>query len=360
MWYAGIDLSKRKSQIAVIDDKGELVMERKVANTKEEITRVIKGLNHKVSVMCETGSKCFWLSDALEKVADEFHVAHAYKLAVIAKSRQKTDKIDAKILAELLRIGFVPEVYIPSKQIRDIREVLRGRNYLKTVSTMMYNKVHSILDRWGIDYSGKELHNKNAINWLESIGLEPASKESAIRYIRLIAAVKEQIKELDDILDQELKQNKEMSDIVNLLMTIPGIGRIIALTLYIELSNIDRFPDIKKLWAYTGLVPSVYQSGEVCRGGRLTKQGNRSIRYMIILGAWVAVQHSNYHRRKFEYYANKHGSPRAIVPVARILLNCVYKVWKQRKSYDELFSQKNNLFFNNKMIKMASQPSVLT
>jgi transposase len=116
-----------------------------------------------------------------------------------------------------------------------------------------------------------------------------------------------------------------------------------ALALYLEIVDIQRFKSPKKLWSYTGLIPGVHQSGEVQRGGKLTKQGNSLIRWMIVEDAWRVISCDKYYSNLYERHKKKIGKTRAILPVARALLYAVYQVWHKEKKYEEIFTVKRNV-----------------
>jgi transposase len=262
-------------------------------------------------------------------------VANAYKVKLIAEARIKTDKVDARILAELLRVKFIPEVYIPKQEIRVWREVFRGRSHIVRMRVQLYNRIHAILDRYGIEYNAKQLRAKGASSWLETLELPEAIEESISQYIELIHQLTEQVNVFEKRLKGKIKLDKKAKYIIELLMSIPGIGWLSALALYLEIVDIQRFKSPKKLWSYTGLIPGVHQSGEVQRGGKLTKQGNSLIRWMIVEDAWRG--------NLYERHKKKIGKTRAILPVARALLYAVYQVWHKEKKYEEIFTVKRNV-----------------
>ena len=127
MLTVGVDLAKRKSQFAVIDERGTVIDERKLPNDKDTVQAFLKRLPGKVQVGCETCTNTYWLVEVVEEIGIPIYVGHALKLKLIAESRIKTDKIDARVIAELLRVEFFPQIKIPPQEIRQIRELLRGR-----------------------------------------------------------------------------------------------------------------------------------------------------------------------------------------------------------------------------------------
>ena len=112
----------------------------------------------------------------------------------------------------------------------------------------------------------------------------------------------------------------------------------ISACVYLEIADISRFKSPKKLWGYVGIIPGVHQSGEVQRGGKLTKQGNSLLRWIIVENAWRAVATDKYYDGLYDRHKRKIGKTRAILPVARALLYAVYQVWSQEKRYENIFT----------------------
>jgi transposase len=338
MLYMGVDLGKKKSRIAVLDERGEVYTEVKVPNRKQTFQKFLKHIKEPVEMVCETGNKCFWLADLMQDSGVGVHVAHAYKVKLIAEARTKTDKVDARILAELLKARFIPEVYIPEQDIRTWREIFRGRSHIVRMRTQLYNRIHAILDRYGIEYETQQVRTKGVGSWIETLELPDPIKKSMQQYVHLIQEITEQVTELEKRLKEKIKLDDRARHIVELLESIPGIGWLSALALYLEIIDISRFKSAKKLHKYIGIVPGVHQSGEVHRGGRLTKDGNSLLRWMMVEDAWRAVAKDRYYDNLYERHKRKLGKTRAILPVTRALLYAVYQVWSQEKRYEEIFT----------------------
>ena len=191
MLYMGIDLGKKKSQVAMLDEKGEVKSEFKMVNSKEGFVRFIKKLKEPVEAVCETGNKSFWLSDIMQELKIPMKFANAYKVKLIAQARVKTDKVDARVLAQLRRADFIPEVYVPSQDIRTWREMIRGRSHLVRIRTQLYNRIHAILDRYAIQYDGIKLRNETALAWIEMLELPKPIKFALDEYMNLISQINE-------------------------------------------------------------------------------------------------------------------------------------------------------------------------
>lgn len=205
-------------------------------------------------------------------------LAHPLKTKLIAESK-KTDKVDAKVLADLARTNFLSEAYLPPDDILELREIIRERVRLKRLSVSIKNRIHSILTKNGIKI--EKPFTKDGREELRSMGNKWIN-----RYLRILEKIEDEISEID----KEIKRICLMNDEISILLTIPGIGYFSALLIYAEVGDINRFPNSKKLCSYAGLVPTVRQSGNKIIRGRITKEGNKLLRWVLVQCAHMAVR----------------------------------------------------------------------
>ena len=319
--YVGIDTHKSFSYVTAIDSKGKVIKQGKLRNFKfEEFFKELS--KYKVKIAIESTEMIMPLIRALESYG-EIKVAHPGKLRLIAESKIKTDKIDSLVIAQLLRTNFMPESYIPSKEIRELRELCREHYSLKVMSTKIKNQIRHHLLAQGI-ITNENIFTKERRLWLRRIS------RVANRKLDILEFLENKIKEVD----REIKEKTRSIEMVRLLTSIPGIGWYSASLLYAEIANIERFSSFYKLNAYFGLNPSVHQSGKRKYYGSITKRGNRVVRWVLIQCAYVAIK---YDRKLREFYLRKKaekGNNKAIVVVARKLLKRIYAVWKRRGAYE--------------------------
>lgn len=253
---------------------------------------------------------------------NEVLLSHPYKTKLIAESKKKTDKVDAKVLADLARTNFLPTAYLPPDEIIELREIIRERIRLKKLSTSIKNRIHSILAKNGIKYDGN-LFTSEGREFLYSLNNE------CIRYLRILSSIENEIKEIDKEIRQKCRENEETM----LLTTIPGIGFFSALLIYAEIGDIKRFPNSKKLCSYAGLVPSIRQSGNKVITGKITKEGDKLLRWVLVQCAFVAIRNDERFRNFYERIKQRKGPQKAIVATARKLLTVVYAVLRDKKPY---------------------------
>jgi len=341
MLTIGVDLGKRQSQFCVLTEDGKVIVERKLPNRKEVVHKFLRSLpDSKLQVGCETCINTYWLVEVLEEIGVPIAVGHALHLRLIAQARIKTDKIDARVIAELLRVDFFPRINLPPKEIREVRELLRGRVKLARSVTQAKNRIHGLLTRAGIDYETKELRGVGVEAWLAGLPLTPPQRFMADTFFTTWRELESHVEKVEAELKARVQVVGPWATIVERMQTVPGIGLFTALLLFLELWDVNRFPSAKKLASYVGMVPGVHQTGQTLRGGPLTKQGNAYVRWVLVQATWAAVRWDRRYRGIFEHYAKSKVRTRAIIPVARQLLTDVYEVWKDGITYAELLSRK--------------------
>lgn len=322
MLYVGIDLHKEKVYGVVLDEKGRIIKEGKFRNTKEGFSEFLKEVKKAIMAIESTG---FTIPayDFLEENGYEVKMAHPLKTRAIAEAKIKTDKIDAKILANLLRSDLLPTSYVPDKETRQIKEMVRHRAYLVGFRTSLKNKIHSELAKRWIK-TGGNIFTKKGKKWLQSLGIE-----SIDRYLDIIELVDEKINEISSKIEEIAKENED----AKLLMTIPGIDYYSALLILAEIGDVRRFPDSHKLCAYAGLAPSTHQSGNEIYHGHIIKQGSKWLRWILIQSTHVHIKYDTHLTRFYKRIAAKRGKKIAVVATASKMLRVIYQMLLNKEKF---------------------------
>jgi transposase len=200
--YVGIDVHRKRSQVAVIDAKGEVLANRNVPNGAEPILKVIGGLPPGTPAAFEAAYGTSWLAELLEGYGFAPHLVHPSRCKAIASARLKNDRADAAILAQLLRADLLPEAWIAPPAIRQLRALLRHRVALVRLRTRLRNRIHAIVADHGYDRPGGEYWSGPGRAWLASLALPAVSRELVGDDLGLIDALQERI----DRLDWEIRQ----------------------------------------------------------------------------------------------------------------------------------------------------------
>ena len=253
-------------------------------------------------------------------------VSHPKKTKLIAEAKIKSDRVDSKAIAQLLRMDWLPLSYVPDEDTGALREKVRRRAFLVRERVKLRVKIKSFLTYQGLKWPEDHgLWSKPGLVWLHGLDLAPIES-----YLRLIDGLSEEI----SLLSGELKGEAKVDEDVKLLMTVPGIGYYSALLVKSEIGDIGRFPFAEKLCSYAGLVPSTYQSGGVVRHGNITKEGSRWLRWIMMECASIHVaKYDTWVSRSYRCLAGRRGKKTARVAAARKLLVVCYSVLKNKKPF---------------------------
>jgi transposase len=348
MHYIGVDYHKKYSYVVVKDREGKVERRGKVNNTKEEFWELLKPY-HSGKAVLEATRNWGLVYDWLEEILDDVALAHPLKVRAIAEARIKTDKISADILCDLLRSNLLPEAYVPSKETREAKNILRQRMFFVRVQTMVKNRIYTILDRHPEVASQSpdvtDLFGASGMEWLRQVVLPGEDHQLLASELELLEVLKRKIYESNGMVKELAKGDKR----VKLLRSIPGIGPFFSVLVAKEIDDISRFRDERKLCAYAGLVPSTYASGGKVFHGRITKTGNKWLRWAFIEAVQPAIKgdvdlHGYYQRLKM-----KKGANAAKVATARRLLTIVYRVLSQERLYER----------RNRRVTKQSAPAAL-
>jgi transposase len=276
--FVGMDLHKSSSSFCVKDYDGNVIRQEKVLTDKNQIRDFMQSLGSPASVVLEPVSQWYTYADMLENLGNDVHLAHPMKVKAIASARIKTDKIDASVLADLLRANLLPESYFAKKEVRSWKELVRFRASLLNLRTQVKNKIHAILHKHALRHHFSNLFGKSGRNWLSGLTLDEPFRTNLTQYLSLIDFLTEQISEVEIQIEKQVAGHSQ----ARLLTSIPGVSYVSALTIMAEIGDINRFPSAKQLMGYAGLVPATYSSGDITRHGRITKQGNKWLRYIMV------------------------------------------------------------------------------
>lgn len=333
MHYIGVDYHKKYSYVVVKDRDGKVERRGKVNNTKEEFLQLLKPYQAGKAVLEATRN---WglVYDWLEEILDDIALAHPLKVRAIAEARIKTDKISADILCDLLRSNLLPEAYVPNKETREAKNTLRQRMFFVRVQTMVKNRIYTILDRHPEIVSQapdvSDSFGASGMEWLRQAVLPGQDNQLLASELELLGVLKRKISESNGMVKELARGDKK----IKLLRSIPGLGPFFSVLVAKEIDDISRFRDDKKLCAYAGLVPSTYASGGKVFHGRITKTGNKWLRWAFIEAVQPAITGDvdlyAYHQR----LKIRKGANAARVATARRLLTIVYRVLSQERFYE--------------------------
>lgn len=326
-----MDIHKNYTVYTHMGEGGDVLGQGRLLNERAAFEQVLAKAGGRAAVAMEATYHWYHLYDLLEELAQEVHLAHPLKVRAIADARIKTDKIDATVLAHLMRTNLLPEAYIPPRPVRERRELFRYRASLVGLRRQVKNKVHALLAKNGVACPFQDIFGRGGTTRLGQVVLPEVYRQALDGYLALAAVLRAQIAQASQEIQRVVAEDPQ----AQLLTTVPGIGYYTALLVLSEVGDVSRFPDARHLVSYAGLVPSVHASGDKVRYGRITKAGSRWLRWALVEAAHVAVRRPGALRNRFLRTSRRKGQKVALVAVARFMLKTVYQMLKQKQPYRE-------------------------
>jgi len=331
--YVGIDVHKKMCQAAVLDEDGTPLDEIRFRNDVEGIEDFALKLttfHDEVKAVVEsTGNLWIQIHDRLEEHGFNVVLSNPYKTRLIAEAKVKTDKVDARTLARLLRADMLSICYVPDEEQRSRRELLRHRLKLVQTRTEVKNRIHSLLDKHGLHMPYPTPFSKKNIAWLREQDL--GFMDDAI--LRSALAILEAVDKQVGLMEEKIAALAVEDPRVRLLMTMTGVGYFTAMLLLAEIGDINRFSSDKRLASWAGLAPRVRQSGEKIRIGGVGGPGNKRVRWVMVQCAHSACRFDPRLRGFYERYSKRKGGKKAVVAVAHEMIRIVFYMLKRSEAY---------------------------
>jgi transposase len=329
MRFIGLDVHKRVVRACVLDANGvQLNMLRFELTAETLVSFAQRHLDDDCALVLEATTNTWAVVDALAPFCPRIVVSNPMRTKVIASAKVKTDKVDAEVLAHLLRLDYLPSVWQPDAHTRAERALASRRSALTRQSISLKNRIHSVLHQRLIQ-APRELFGKQGRAWLQALDLPPLARGEIDTLLRLLDALALEQQALRD----EINRSAFASEDVKLLMTLPGVDVTVAHALIAAIGQIQRFDSPEKLAAYLGLVPSVHQSAEHTCYGRITKQGNTNARWLLIQAAQRAAEHPGPLGHQFAKLKRRKNHSIAVVAIARKLAVLAWHLLTQRQPY---------------------------
>ena len=334
MNYVGIDYHKKYSVVTAVDEAGHVIRTTRLDNRAEPFQAFFSSLPGPSETVLEATRTWGVLFDLLEELdgVESVTLAHSLKVRAIAEAKIKTDTIDSHTLAQLLRVDLIPAAYIPSKETRSFKEMVRQRIFLVRMRTRLKNRIHVLLDRCHAPSPPvADLFGRGGTAYLKKLKLTGVDREIMRENLKLLEALDTLIKDAE----REIQHLVGDDPRVSLLRSIPGLGPILAVVVALEIDDIGRFGAAPKLASYAGLVPSTYASGGKVFHGHLLHMSNKWLRWAFVEAAWVAMRTSPYCRSYYETRKRRKGSHVAIIALARRISEIVWHVLSEKRAYQE-------------------------
>lgn len=277
--FVGIDLHRRRSVLVRMDVAGQVLEEVRVSNDPGLLVEVLARSGEDPEVVLEATYGWYWAVDALQDAGAKVHLAHPLGVTAFQTRRVKNDVRDATDLADLLRMGRLPEAWIAPPATRELRALVRHRAKLVGLRSSCKAQIHAVLASCGITVPMSDLFGVAGTKLLDGLDLPQAYLDRVVSLRRLIATLEEEIEAFSRQLHTRLATDPGYAAV----QKIPGIGRVFAAVFVAEIGDITRFHRPEQLTAWTGLTPRHHESDTKVYRGRITKQGSKLVR-------WAAVE----------------------------------------------------------------------
>lgn len=333
-YHIRVDYHKAYTHLVVQDCGGKVLRSGKVKNDPRSLAGFLSPYLENSHAVMEASRNWTVMYDWLDELCDDVVLAHPLKVKAIADAKIKTDKIDATILAHLLRADLIPQSYVPREAARELRQALRERIFFVRLRTMVKNRVVTIFDRYPAQTRAlretTDLFGKIGRGQLELLSVSAIDREHIDRALAFVDDINARIREADKTIRRFSADNAD----VKRLKTIPGIGEFFARLVAAEIDDVTRFRSAKKLAAYAGLVPSTYASGGKCWNGRIIKAGNKWLRWAFVEAVIPAIRAEPALKFDYERLKATKGANRAKVVLARKLLTIAYQMLRDQRDYE--------------------------
>jgi transposase len=331
--YVGIDVHKKYCQAALMNDNGLILHELRFDNTSQGTTCLVelaKSVDSHIKAVVEPSAN-FWIRiyDKLEDEGIEVKLSNPLRTKAIAEARVKTDRIDAKTLAYLLRGDLVAESYVPTRKNRERRAIIRHRASLMRIRVEIKNRIHALLDKYELSYTYTDLFGKEGTEWLRSLQLPTPDHQILRSNLQVLETLNAEVRDADIQIAKDATSEEQ----AKLLMTMPGVDYYAAMVLLSEIGDVRRFSSDEKLVSWVGLAPQTHQSGETQWTGHISRKGSKRARWILGQCAQSARQHDHRMREFYERIEQKHGHQKAIVAVARKMLAIMYVMLIRNEPY---------------------------
>ena len=311
MYYSGIDLHSDNSYITTVDEADAVAKQRRVENIPELILDYFHSLPGPHIAVVESTTGWYWLNDLLEAQGIELVLAHAKYLKAIAYAKVKTDKVDSQTLATLLRQGLIPRAHKISRELRGLRDTMRIRLRLVQQRTACLRRIESIAGKF---------------NTCSDLPDPYRFQLSVLHHLRDTFTAK--ILDLEKSLHGVLIPNGD----IQRLLYIPGIGKLSAFTIYLEIDGIERFTSDKRFVSYCRLVPGADNSNHRTHH-RSSKDGNKYLKIAFSDAAVHAIQYYPEIKAFYQKLARRSSQAVARTVVAKELAKIVYYILKNKEPY---------------------------
>ncbi len=329
--YAGIDLHSNNNLTGIIDEGNKIIYKQKLRNEIKQILTVLEPFRQEIEgIVVESTYNWYWLVDGLMENGYRLHLANPAAIQQYEGLKHVDDEQDALWLANLLRLGILPEGYIYPKEERPIRDLLRKRLQLVRQRTANILNIQNIISRnLGVKVSSNDIKKRDD-DWISNLFTDEHLFLSVNTGVGVVRYLNEKINQIERVIKEKVKLRKEFEG----LLTLPGVGDVLGSTIMLEVGDIRRFPEVGNYSSYCRCVKSVRISNEKSKGSGNRKNGNKYL-------SWAYVEAAHHARRNYpivqRYYQRKSAKTKGVIAIKAIshkLARASYYIMRDQVEYD--------------------------
>jgi transposase len=302
-----------------MNSDGKIKKQTEISTDADKVSKFFKRYPD-VPVAVESTMNWIPFYENLESLGCNVVLSNPLQTKAIASARIKNDKVDSRVLADLLRTNLLPTAYIQPRKIRDLKELVRERAHFVEMRTRIKNKIHSVLFKTNNKHDFTCLYGVGGMKWLRDLDIRDIYRQELDRYMETLEHLNEQVDKISKIIESTAKLDFDCQ----LLMTIPGISYYSALMIKSEIGDIGRFKSAAKLCSYAGLIPSTYASANKVRHGRITKRGSKWLRKTLIDAITSGSRNHNRIGAFYKKLKKSKGTGKAKVAAGRKLCSVIF------------------------------------
>ena len=331
--YCGIDLHARSLYVCILDPQGEVLLHKEIKARPEPLLALLEPFRDDLVVGVECMHCWYWISDLCEEHGIHFILGHALYMKAIHGGKSKNDRIDSFKIAMLMRGGNFPLAYVYPKKMRATRDLLRRRTRIVQHGAMLKAHVVNTVSQYNLPPSKANLNNPGGRSQLTSAFNDPDVQRNVDLDLAIVDSYQHELKKLEWHLEQQAKQHDPAS--LTVLKTIPGVGRILALTILYEVGDIQRFESVQKFASYARLVKCKAESAGKVYGTQGNKIGNAHLKWAFSEASVLFIRNSDKTKRYVEKLQKRMNKPKALSALAHKLGRAAYFMLKHQRVFDE-------------------------
>ncbi|HET6575244.1 MAG TPA: IS110 family transposase [Fimbriiglobus sp.] len=330
--YVGVDLHARTLFVCVLDHTGTVKLARNLPAKPLPFLAAVEPFRPDLLVGCECMHCWYWLADTCREHNIPFALGHAFGIRAVHTSKTKSDAHDAEVIARLLRGGNFPQAYAYPAERRGLRDLLRTRLRLVRQRAELYGHIHTVRRQLNLDPVGSDVKYKSKRDAAATDIPDPHTRRGVEARLNLLTPLDTEIRRLER--DIEVAAEEHYPAELAALQTIPGVGRIISLTILLEIDSVDRFDSRQQFCSYARLITPKQESGGKIVGVGNSKSGNAWLRWAFSEAAVLSAQKDDRLKKCLAKLQSRHGSGQGLSIFAHKLGRVVYHLLRTKTVFD--------------------------